>query len=367
MEIPKKQYFFTNTLKKNKEKKEGQVISIILSSPIKNRILKEWNILKQIGLIQMIIVVAALWITVNIYIRDLALDLLSLSRWQSISIVASLFILVSFLLDLLVSLTEAKKFTDNNSGKINIPLLWKKIFTNPLGGFLLIIVVMFSITNANDLSEYYRIHVTTWHDSELWALEKSIFNFLRGSLIDMPKFWDRIYFLLWVYIMIGYCILYRLRRFYDLIIFSMTTVLSFFLTRLAAIHYPTAGPAFYQPEFFDLSGTVSGDTQRWLILYMKGGVPQNGLIPGTMGMPSLHVGLTVMTAWFLARNLKWTIWASIPWICLTWISTVMLGWHYVLDGFGGVILIILVIPISHGLLFSLGFLRYYVMKIELWN
>lgn len=304
----------------------------------------------------MIVVVAALWTTVNIYIGDLALDLFSLPRWRSISLVSSIFFLLSFLLDLFISLTEVKKFTDSSSNNVNILLLWKKVFTNPLSGLLLIVVMIFGITNANDLSEYYRIHVTIWHDSELWALEASIFNFLRGSLLDMPKFWDKIYFLLWVYIMLVYCILYRLRRFQDLITLSIATVLSFFLTRLAAIHYPTAGPAFYQPNFFDLSGTLSGDAQRWLILYMKGGVPQNGLIPGTMGMPSLHIGLTVMTAWFLARNLRWTIWVSIPWICFTWFSTVMLGWHYVIDGVGGVMLIIFVIPVSRGVLFFLGFL-----------
>jgi membrane-associated phospholipid phosphatase len=26
-----------------------------------------------------------------------------------------------------------------------------------------------------------------------------------------------------------------------------------------------------------------------------------------------------------------------PWICLTWLSTIMLGWHYALDGEGGIL------------------------------
>lgn len=299
--------------------------------------------------------VATLSVIVNIYIGDLALSPLSLERWEYIGIVVLLFILVSLLLDIFASLTEVKNFTDRESGNIKISALWKKIFTNPLNGLVLMVVMTFGITSAQDLSEYYRVHVTTWHDADLWALEAPFFYLLKGSLIDVPKFWDSIYFAYWPYLMFVYCMLYRCRRWYDLATVTITTVVCYFLTRWVAIQYPTAGPAFYQLDLFDLSGTVSGAVQKWLVLYMQGGVPQNGFIPGTMGMPSLHIGITVMAAWFLARHVRWTLWISVPWICLTWLSTVMLGWHYILDGVGGILVAIVAVLAAQGMLMIMRF------------
>ena len=262
---------------------------------------------------------------------------------------------MSFLLDLFASFAELKNFTDHESGNIKIFALWKKVFTNPLSGFILIVVMTFGITSAQDLSEYYRVHVTTWYDANLWALEGTLFHFLKESLIDVPKFWDSVYFAYWPYLMFVYCTLYRLRRFHDLTNVTIATVLCYFMTRWLAIQYPTAGPAFYQPGLFDLSDTVSGAVQKWLVLYMQGNVAQNGFIPGTMGMPSLHIGITVIAAWFLARHVRWTLWISVPWIWLTWLSTVMLGWHYVLDGVGGIAVATVAVLAARGMLIIIRF------------
>ena len=66
------------------------------------------------------------------------------------------------------------------------------------------------------------------------------------------------------------------------------------------------------------------------------GVPQNGFLFGTMGMPSLHVGVTAMAAWFLARRIVKMRWLLLIWVFLTWIATLILGWHYAVDGLGGI-------------------------------
>jgi len=252
-------------------------------------------------------------------------------------------------------MTEIKNFTDQESGNIKISALWRKVYTNPLNGLVLMVVMTFGITSAQDLSEYYRVHVIIWHDADLWALEAPFFYLLKGSLIDVPKFWDGVYFAFWPYLMVVYCTLYRLRRFHDLAIVTIATVVCYFMTRWVAIQYATAGPAFYQPDLFNLSGTVSGTVQKWLVLYMQGEVPQNGFIPGTMGMPSLHIGITIMAAWFLARHVRWTLWISVPWIWLTWLSTVMLGWHYVLDGPGGIIVALIAVLATRRMLMIIGF------------
>lgn len=286
---------------------------------------------------------------------ELALNLFNPERWQTIGSICLSFSVTVFLLDLLISIIKVKNFTHNSSGKVDITALWNSIFTNPLPGVFLIAVVLFGITSAQGFSEYYRIVADTWHDSELWALEEPIFVFLKSSIIDVPIFWDNVYTLLWQYILLGFSVLYRQKYYNILAIFSISFVLSFFLTRWIAIYYPTAGPFFHKPNFFDLTGTVSATIKESLLLYMKGEIQQNGWIPGTMGMPSLHVGLTFLTAWFLALNLKWTLWFSIPWLVLTWLSTVMLGWHYILDGVGGILVSILAVIISRYILSVLRF------------
>jgi len=69
-----------------------------------------------------------------------------------------------------------------------------------------------------------------------------------------------------------------------------------------------------------------------------------------MGMPSLHIGITVMAAWYLAKHVKWTLWLSVPWIILTWLSTVMLGWHYALDGVGGIVVALVSVIAARGMM-----------------
>ena len=309
-----------------------------------------WCDLKHAGLVPMFTLVVILSTIVNLYLGEFALDILSMGRWSRIVGMACIFALMSFLLDCIASIIEAKNFMDNGSGKIKVRALWKNVYTNPLCGIILIIVMTFGITSAQSLSNYYRVIATTWYDANLWDLEAPIFYLLKKSFIDVAVFWDRIYFAYWLYIFFVYCVLYRLRRFNDLSTIAISTILCFFFTRLIAIHYPTAGPAFIYPSMFDISGTISEEVQKWLVKYMRGEVSQDGFIPGTMAMPSLHVGVTAMAAWFLSKNVERTLWFSIPWICLTWLSTIMLGWHYLLDGVGGIAVAFAAVMIARGML-----------------
>ena len=313
------------------------------------------NSLKAAGILPLLIVVLSLTFSTNIYVGEQAVSPLNPYRWGGIGFVLLNFIIVSFFMDIFASFTELKNFTNPETKNVTMYSLWKKVYTNPINGLILVTVMTFGITSAQSLSEYYRTTVTLWYDADLWALEAPLFSFIKGSLIDVPKFWDYVYGIYWSVIILPFCYLYRKRQFYDLAVISNTAVLAYFLTRCIALQYPTAGPMFYRPELFDLEGTLSGFAKLGLMAYMQGDIQQNGFIPGTMGMPSLHVGISFLAAWFISRHVKWTRWPSALFLLLTWLSTVILGWHYVLDGVGGIIVVFICVQLTRMLLTVLRF------------
>lgn len=303
-----------------------------------------------LGCIPLIATVVVLSIITKLYAGGFEVDKFNSVRWLGIGTIVVLFLLTSFLVDLIDSLWQVKRFVNQETKKVNVIDLWRETYTNPLAGAVVIFIMAIGVANAQDLSEVYRNSVIHWHDAELWRLESGLFKRLKGSFLDSPHFWDGIYFSLWGYLVLVYSILYKAAKFHHCAVFSISTVLGFFITRWSALKYATAGPVFYQPEFFNISGTVSSEAQKMLLLYMSGELEQNGFIPGTMGMPSLHVGLTVMATWLLACHVRRTLWLTTPWLSLIWLSTIMLGWHYVLDGLGGVALAAASMIFAHGLL-----------------
>jgi membrane-associated phospholipid phosphatase len=78
------------------------------------------------------------------------------------------------------------------------------------------------------------------------------------------------------------------------------------------------------------------------------------LLGGVSAMPSLHVAMVAVTAFWLAMAKRWTLYITGPWVLLVWTSTVVLGWHYVLDGAGGILLAVLCAVLTSRSLASLG-------------
>jgi membrane-associated phospholipid phosphatase len=77
-------------------------------------------------------------------------------------------------------------------------------------------------------------------------------------------------------------------------------------------------------------------------LLLKSGI----LVGGVSAMPSLHIGMVSLTAYWLSSGLKYFKYITPIWVILVWISTVVLGWHYIFDGFGGLILGVLCILLN---------------------
>jgi PAP2 superfamily len=303
---------------------------------------------RQSGGIPLLATVAFLSIITRLYAGDLCCN--NNQRFWGRMGLLLLFVLISFFLDLIHSIFEVKRFVNPQTGQVNVVELWREVYTNPLPGMTVAFIMFIGVTNAQDLSEVYRISTRYWHDAELWQLELACFTWLKGSFIDYPAFWDYIYFSLWTYLIVAFAIVYKAGKFHYVGILSISTVLSFFITRLVALQYATAGPVFYQPEFFNIAGTLSSEAQAMLRLYMQGKILQNGFIPGTMAMPSLHVGLTFIATWLLACNARWSLWLTVPLTGLVWLSTIMLGWHYIVDGLGGILVAAVSMAFAHVLL-----------------
>jgi membrane-associated phospholipid phosphatase len=103
---------------------------------------------------------------------------------------------------------------------------------------------------------------------------------------------------------------------------------------------PATGPAFSQPAmFYDLPDT--GATQLQYSLFSNAAKfiadPQGDKIYGIGAFASLHVSVVFTLALFLhyagiARAIRYTAWA---YLVFTILATIYLGWHYIIDDFGG--------------------------------
>ncbi|TXL66074.1 phosphatase PAP2 family protein [Zeimonas arvi] len=234
------------------------------------------------------------------------------------------------------SIRLAPRFVRADDGHVDIRSLVRSL-DKPCGKSILIVLIAgYGIAATANLAEVYRVSSSRWHDHLLWNLEEPIFTALLASSFNSPRFWDAVYQALWLVLFMGLGGLARTGRLRQMVEALCAVVIAFHLTRYIAIAFPTAGPVFHRPELFDLAGTGSAAFVELLRDYMAGRVSQNSLLPGTQALPSLHVGLAWCAVLVMAREWKWTLWLTLPWFVLNWLATMFLGWHYFVDGIGGI-------------------------------
>jgi membrane-associated phospholipid phosphatase len=206
------------------------------------------------------------------------------------------------------------------------------------GGGVVILVVLSINGNAN-LIEIYRTSTTAWRDQVLWNIEEPLFQAVSASGFLFLAFWEFIYYMMWVYVLSVMAALVKNGKSESYMTLAIAIVLAFYCTTFVAMIFPVAGPEYYRPEMFTyLKGSMSKYLQDVLRDYQEGRISQNGLFYGMMAMPSLHVALTAMATWFVARHWRPVLWFAIPSALLIWISTVVLAWHYALDGVAALVM-----------------------------
>lgn len=308
------------------------------------------KILLQIG--PLIIIDGLLLSSTHAWAHMQSVELFNLETKATVMLFPFMFLASLGAVSLIESIWRIREFVEDETGQVNLHAIrHSTIFKiNPITGVAVSALMGYGIIGCANLAEIYRATATLWHDDSLWRIEEPLFSALLGSWVDVPAVWDRVYFLIWPFLFMAMALIFKVGRQQIIVQLALAVVIAFYFTRCINLLLPTAGPAFYQTELFSLGGTISERAQEGLRLYMDGRIPQNGLIPGTMAMPSLHVGLTAIAVWFLAREWRWTLWLTVPWLLLIWLSTIMLGWHYALDGVGGILVVWIAILVARAIL-----------------
>jgi membrane-associated phospholipid phosphatase len=250
----------------------------------------------------------------------------------------------------IVSIKYVRNFT-NEKNNINIIDLFKFCINkyNILTAKKLLILALtpYCITQSCNIVTLYK-HSTEWHDHILFTIEKELIEYLvKQPHIISPYFMDEVYISLAGIVFLAFSATFVFGKTETLLHISVTAILACWVARTIGFLFPTAGPGFYKPEYFDIAGTKSEFLQNMLRLFMKGYFPELVLAPGTMAMPSLHVGFAFLVLVTLYKLNRYTLIAALPFFVLTWVSTVYLGWHYFLDGVVGVAVMTLSSIVSH--------------------
>lgn len=186
--------------------------------------------------------------------------------------------------------------------------------------------------------------VTEWHDSFFWGIEGPLFVWLARFPID-PAAWDRLYHSCWGIQLIAAFVLVLIGRGPRIVLhFCISLILLFYVGRFLGLLNPVMGPAFFRPELFGhLDGSFTGIAMQRVAAMLAMDPAQamesgGALLGGVSAMPSLHVAMVSVTAYWLAAAKRSTMFVTVPWVLMVWASTVVLGWHYILDGAGGIAL-----------------------------
>ena len=224
-----------------------------------------------------------------------------------------------------------------------------RFFPSGIAGIFIILLTSYAIlgtSNITLLSFKVLGTITEWRDPIFWNLEGPLFQWLSTLAIN-TTFWDALYHSCWLLEMTMVCFLVIVSQGSRVVFFyGYSMIILYYVGRFVGMLSPVKGPAFYMPQYFDhadgsLTKMAVEKLTTTLSLPPEQAIEQGGiLLGGISAMPSLHIGMVILTSYWLYTARKWTVFITAPWIIMVWISTVVLGWHYLIDGVGGLFLAI---------------------------
>ena len=208
---------------------------------------------------------------------------------------------------------------------------------------LLLLPAVYSVIATSNIAlmSLHLLHqAPNWRDPTLWSIESPLLTRLTAWTTNVQA-WDILYQGCWLLELLGvFLLIVTTRHLRSVTQLCLSFILLFYVGRLAGLVNPVMGPAFYKPELYGfLDGTVSQTMMQSVFEVMStppGEVqPSAALLGGISAMPSLHVAMVALTAYWLAAARRWTLYGTVPWVLGVWVATVVLGWHYALDGLCG--------------------------------
>ncbi len=206
------------------------------------------------------------------------------------------------------------------------------------------------VWNANYLCA--RLVVHRLHDAELWAYELRWLGWLRGEnlspiglypLVRNPWLFallERAYLMLFAEIFL--VLIVTVRQGADRVAEYLRALFACYLLGLCVfLVYPTVGPTLHAPQAFSaaFAETSTGRLTRSMGSELRA-LATGELLNGFgyfVALPSLHVA----AAWVIQTRLRRTpilFWICVPVNMLLISSTVLLGYHYLVDALAGAIL-----------------------------
>jgi hypothetical protein len=200
------------------------------------------------------------------------------------------------------------------------------------------------------------LHAQTY-DGVLELLERNIFGgvlptevAIKHSSYTAIKCWNVVYGLFTPFMFISVALAIRYRGFSGGALLTLAYAIGLMVSILLTLLFPTLGPLFTHPEWFTrFSALPSND----LAAFLTRTVEEYGNSPGTIyacggisAMPSYHIFACFcgLVYWRYLPIVYGFLGATA--VLLIWVSTFVLGWHYVLDGFAA---ILLALPLMVGL------------------
>jgi len=227
-----------------------------------------------------------------------------------------------------------------------------------VSGWVLAMIFALALLAKSNLKPAITVINPTTYDVQLESIERTIFGgtlptewLIAHSSNTAIRLWDFIYGMFGMFLFVSMMIALHHDgiRGGARLVFSL--VAGLFLTLIISLAWPTLGPLFVHSDWFGpLGGTVTDRLAHNLSYTVRAYAANPGVrhhvIAGISAMPSFHV--IAWTCGLLCwRSLPRPIFAlGVVLVVLNWISTVVLGWHYALDGLVGIVLAVLIFRLA---------------------
>ena len=130
---------------------------------------------------------------------------------------------------------------------------------------------------------------------------------------------------------------------------------------IMALLLPSLGPIYVKPEWFEsLNCPLASFLQQMLITHYRQALADPGsyrvfIYEGIAAFPSLHVGIVALFSFFLFERVAVAGWLMCGYTVIVLLGSVLLGWHYAVDGYVAILMAFLLFRYSRRLFcFSSG-------------